>query len=177
MLVSNTSTASARAQGEDGGGVSFGIGVQRNGLRADPDAEVDLGAGWGDDLAIADDPRAVRLRAGDVGRVLLGLSQRRAPEGSAPPPAGRRADAGLSETCFETYFESYLKTFPFSSFDFFHHATLVEAISWRFSGRDFAAVLILFSISNRAWRKHSVHQGDQFSLRKGRQHYADITVL
>ncbi len=45
-----------RAQGEDGGGVSAGIGVQRDGLRADLDAEVDLGAGWGDDLAIADDP-------------------------------------------------------------------------------------------------------------------------
>ena len=54
--------------------MSFEIGVQRDGLRADPDAEVDLGAGWRDDLAIADDPRAVRLRAGDVGRVLLGLS-------------------------------------------------------------------------------------------------------
>ena len=51
--------------------MSADIGVQRDGLRADPDAEVDLGAGWGDDLAIADDPRAVRLRAGDVGRVLL----------------------------------------------------------------------------------------------------------
>jgi hypothetical protein len=54
----------------------LGIGVQRDGLRADPDAEVDLGAGRGDDLAIADDPRAVRLRADrDVGRVLLGLSK------------------------------------------------------------------------------------------------------
>ena len=54
--------------------MSADIGVQRDGLRADPDAEVDLGAGWGDDLATADDPRAVRLRAGDVGRVRLGLS-------------------------------------------------------------------------------------------------------
>src|SRR5580692_12359096 len=50
------------------------IGVQRDGLRADPDAEVDLGASWRDDRAIADDPRAVWLRAGDVGRELLGLS-------------------------------------------------------------------------------------------------------
>ncbi len=54
--------------------MSFGIRVQRDGLRADPDAEVDLGAGWGDDLASADDPRAVRLRAGGVGRVRVGLS-------------------------------------------------------------------------------------------------------
>src|SRR5580693_2700187 len=41
---------------------------------ADLVAEVDLDAGWGDDLAAADDPRAVRLRAGEVGRELLGLS-------------------------------------------------------------------------------------------------------
>ncbi len=54
--------------------MSGDIGVQRDGLRADPDAEVDLGAGWGDDLARADDPRAVRLRAGEVGRVRHGLS-------------------------------------------------------------------------------------------------------
>ena len=58
-----------RAQGEDSGGVTAEIGVQRDGLRADPDAKVDLGAGWVDDLAAADHPRAVRLRAGDVGRV------------------------------------------------------------------------------------------------------------
>ena len=50
------------------------IGVQRDGLRADPDAEVDLGAGRGDDRAIADDPRAVRLGTDGVRRVRLGLS-------------------------------------------------------------------------------------------------------
>ena len=57
--------------------MSGGIGVQRDGLRADSDAEVDLGAGWGDDLATADDPRAVRLRAGDVGRERHGLASER----------------------------------------------------------------------------------------------------
>lgn len=57
-----------RAHGEDGGGVAFGNRVQSDGLRADPDSELDLKAGWGDDLATADDPRAVWLRAGDVGR-------------------------------------------------------------------------------------------------------------
>ena len=84
-----------RAHGEDGGGVTAGIGVQCDGLRADPDAEVNLGAGWGDDLARADDPRAVRLRAGDVGRVRLdvGLSEGERRKAQRPPPPGRRADA------------------------------------------------------------------------------------
>ena len=54
--------------------MGFNIGVQRDGLRTDPDAEVDLLAGWGDNLAAADDPRAVLLWAGDVGRELLGLA-------------------------------------------------------------------------------------------------------
>src|ERR1700733_677840 len=57
-----------RAHGEDGGGVTFKIGIQRDGLCADPDAEVDLDAGWVDDLATADDPRTVRLGAREVGR-------------------------------------------------------------------------------------------------------------
>ena len=63
-----------RAQGEDGRSVSADIGVQRDRLRAHPDAEVDLRASWRDNCAIADNPRAVRLRAGEIGRVILGLS-------------------------------------------------------------------------------------------------------
>src|SRR6202021_3991288 len=47
---------------------------QRDGLRADLVAEVDLHAGWGEYLAIADDPRAVRLRTGDVFRIRYGLA-------------------------------------------------------------------------------------------------------
>ena len=106
-----------RAQGEDGGGVTFEIGVQRDGLRADPDAEVDLGAGWGDDLAIADDPRAVRLRAGDVGRIRLGLSS-----GEPRKAQPRRQQAGertqtvdprlISRADFETFFETCTRSPP-----------------------------------------------------------------
>src|SRR5882724_8590892 len=54
--------------------MSAEIGVQRDGLRADPDAEVDLLARWCDDLATTDDPRAVRLRAGNVRWIRHGLS-------------------------------------------------------------------------------------------------------
>src|SRR5208282_5602719 len=78
-----------RAHGEDGSGVTFGAWVERDSLRADPDAEVDLGASWRDDRAIADDPRAVRLRAGEVGRVLLGLTS-----GEPRKAYARRQQAG-----------------------------------------------------------------------------------
>src|SRR5208282_616180 len=113
-----------RAQGEDSGGVTFDTGVQRDGLRADPDAEVDLGAGWGDDLAVTDDPRAVLLRAGDVGRVLLGLStgeQRKAQPrcqhaGERTHTVDSRFISRLSSRCFSGHI-------PFSSLDFFHQAT------------------------------------------------------
>ncbi len=54
--------------------MSADVGVQRDGLRADPVAEVDLHAGRREDLAITDDPRAVRLRSSYIGRVRLGLS-------------------------------------------------------------------------------------------------------
>ena len=42
---------------KDGGGVRAGIGVQRDGLGAGRDAEVDLRAGGSDDRAITGDPR------------------------------------------------------------------------------------------------------------------------
>ena len=87
--------------------MSVGIGVQRDGLRADPDAEVDLCAGWGDDLASADDPGAVRLRAGDVGRVRHGLSA--ASAGGISPAASRPASG--RRRLFETYFASWFRDF------------------------------------------------------------------
>ena len=74
VLVSKTSTDCGRAHYKDCGGVSGKVGIQRNGLSANPDAEINLGAGRVDDLATADDPRAIRLRTGDISRVLLGLS-------------------------------------------------------------------------------------------------------
>src|SRR5215469_13148413 len=65
-----------RTQSEDGAGVV--VGVQRDGLRSYIVAEVNLGAGWSDDLAGADNPRAVRparwIWAGNVGRIRVGLS-------------------------------------------------------------------------------------------------------
>src|SRR5262249_39823311 len=51
-----------RAQGEYGRGVSAGMGVYRDRLGPDPDAKVNLNAGWVDDLSIAHDPGTVRLR-------------------------------------------------------------------------------------------------------------------
>jgi hypothetical protein len=45
-----------RAQRQDSGCVSLEIGIQRDSLCADPNAEVDLLACWRDDLAITDDP-------------------------------------------------------------------------------------------------------------------------
>ena len=45
---------------KDGGGV-IASGVQRDGLGAGRDAEVDLGAGGGDDRAVADDPRVGKV--------------------------------------------------------------------------------------------------------------------
>ena len=59
------------------GGSVIASGVERDGLGADPDAEVDLGAGGGDDRAVADDESAVRLRAGCVRRERHGLRERR----------------------------------------------------------------------------------------------------
>ena len=53
----------ARTQGQDRGGVGGGIGIQRNRLGADPDAEVDLLAGRVDDLAVAHHVGTVRPRA------------------------------------------------------------------------------------------------------------------
>ena len=98
---------------KDGGGVRAGIRVQRDGLGPGRDAEVDLGAGGGDDLAVTDDPgggqgrrvvralRPVLVRAYLVGRELYGL--RRAPERSGPLLLpGQRAPADNS---YETYFE------------------------------------------------------------------------
>ena len=51
-----------RAHDQDGGGV-IACGVQRDGLGADPDAEVDLGAGGVEDRTVAGDESTVRLRA------------------------------------------------------------------------------------------------------------------
>ena len=101
-----------RAHGEDGGGVSGGIGVQRDGLRADPDAEVDLCAGRGDDLATAHDPGAVRLRAGGVGRERHGLSTANtgtlSPAASRPASGRRRLISIYFESLFETLFWTLL---------------------------------------------------------------------
>ncbi len=55
--------------------MSFGEGVDGYRLGADPDAEVDLFAGRGDDLAAAHDEGAVGLRAGGVGGERHGLSE------------------------------------------------------------------------------------------------------
>src|SRR3974390_3345943 len=91
-----------RAQGKNGGGVSLEIGVQSDGLRADPDAQVDLRATRGDDSGITDDPRSVRLRAGFVGWKRLGLS-------SGQPRKGqprRRYQAGKGTQVFNPIFFS-----------------------------------------------------------------------
>jgi len=61
-------------QGEDGGGVSAEKRIQRNSLGTHSDAEVNLHTSWVDNLATADNPRAVLLRAGYIGRVRNGLS-------------------------------------------------------------------------------------------------------
>src|SRR5271167_4784031 len=58
------------------------VGVEGYGFGADTgaagfiDVEGDLGSGGGGDRAITQDPRAVRLQAGLVGREFLGLSER-----------------------------------------------------------------------------------------------------
>ena len=79
-----------RAQGEDRGGVAARIGVERDRLGADPDAQVDLRARGGDDLAVADDKGAVRLRAGDVGREGYGLGGERGDAQARGQEAGER---------------------------------------------------------------------------------------
>ena len=87
-----------RAHLQDGGGV-IAKGVERDGLGAGRGAEIDLGAGGGDDCAVTDDPRVgqgrrvvralrpAQVLAGGVGRELYGLRERR----NAQP---RRQQAG-----------------------------------------------------------------------------------
>ena len=84
-----------RAQSEDGGAVGGGFGVDRHGLGADPEAQVDLGAGRRDYLAVAHDKGAVRLWAGDIGRKLNGTGERRGGK-SRRDQAGQRTKAASS---------------------------------------------------------------------------------
>ncbi|AXC15933.1 hypothetical protein ACPOL_6721 [Acidisarcina polymorpha] len=52
-------------------------GVESDGFSAHLNAEIHLSAGGGDDRAITDDVRAIRLRTGRVGREWYGLSEGR----------------------------------------------------------------------------------------------------
>ena len=97
-------------------------GVQRDGLGAGRDAEVDLGAGGGDDCAVADDPRVgqglrvgraggrVRVLAGCVGRERYGLPRS---AGTLSPTASRPASRrrGLIRELFEGYLDDLVETF------------------------------------------------------------------
>ncbi len=91
-----------RPHGEHRGGVAVRLRVDRDGLGADLDAEINLGAGRRDDLAGADDRGAVALRAGLVGRELRrwrGQRRRGQPHrqqtGERPQPFGSKSSAAL----------------------------------------------------------------------------------
>ena len=142
------------------------IGVQRDGLGADPDAEVDLGAGWVDDLATADDPRAVRLRAGDVGRVQIGLSsgERRKAQPRRQQAAERtqtvdpRLISRLIRNIFRNLFRTFFETYAVLLLGFFSSRNV--------SRRDFVVVLILFLNLPQGLAQALLHSGDQSSFEK-----------
>jgi len=138
------------------------------GLSATADAEVDLLAGRGDDGAVADDKRAIRLRADLVGREWNGLPERRDAKARCQQQGERtRRDHP------RVILRSLSVHGWFSFFGFVHHATRNRLCDTR----DKKQADAFSSIAGDGAPGENSANGPSLGPGKGRQHYAKMTVL
>jgi len=150
VLVSNISTASDAPKVRTARCDSWHWGSARWPSRG-PGCKFDLGAGW---VMIwpSPRPRAVLLRAGDVGRVFLGLTGGE-PRKAQPrcQHAGERTqmvDPRLFRAYFEAYFEMLFGTYTVLHFGFLYRAT-GSAVRHRVKGHWGRGIRAAIVIGNR----------------------------